>query len=60
AYIQFTNLDLCTSPSAMPNEVKYTLRMQENGPNHFQAQFVKIPAAAYLWKRAPEDFCQGI
>jgi hypothetical protein len=29
AFIQFTNLDSCTSPSTMPDEVKYTLRMQE-------------------------------
>ncbi|CAM4944466.1 unnamed protein product [Rotaria socialis] len=60
AYIQFTNLDLCTSPSAMPDEVKYTLRMQENGPNYFHAQSVKISPNDYLWKRAPEDFCQDI
>jgi len=29
AYIYFTNLDSCTSPSTMPDEVQYTLRMQE-------------------------------
>ncbi len=29
AFIQFTNLDLCTSPSTVPDEVQYTLRMQE-------------------------------
>lgn len=29
AYIQFTNLDSCTDSTTMPNEVKYTLRMQE-------------------------------
>ncbi len=29
AFIQFTNLDSCTSPSTMPDQVQYTLRMQE-------------------------------
>ena len=29
AFVQFTNLDGCSSPSTMPDEVKYTLRMQE-------------------------------
>jgi hypothetical protein len=29
AYIYFTNLDSCTSPSTMPDEVNYTLRLQE-------------------------------
>ncbi len=28
-YIYFTNLDSCTSPSTMPDEVNYTLRFQE-------------------------------
>ncbi len=29
AFIYFTNLDSCTSPSTMPDQVQYTLRMQE-------------------------------
>jgi hypothetical protein len=29
AFIQFTNLDSCTDPSTMPDQVQYTLRMQE-------------------------------
>ncbi len=29
AYIYFTNLDSCTSSSTMPDQVAYTLRMQE-------------------------------
>jgi hypothetical protein len=29
AYIYFTNLDSCTSPSSVPDEVQYTLRFQE-------------------------------
>ncbi|CAF0914028.1 unnamed protein product [Rotaria sp. Silwood1] len=58
AYIQFNNLDSCTDPSVMPNEVKYTLRTQENGPYYYHAQSVKISENDYLWKRSPEDFCQ--
>lgn len=29
AVIQFTNLDSCTNSSTMPDQVRYTLRMQE-------------------------------
>jgi len=29
AYVYFTNLDGCTSASTMPDEVRYTLRLQE-------------------------------
>ncbi|CAF0848696.1 unnamed protein product [Rotaria sordida] len=58
AYIQFNNLDSCTDPSTMPNEVNYTLRMQENGPYYYHAQSVKISENDYLWKRSLEDFCQ--
>ncbi len=29
AFIYFTNLDSCTSPSTMPDQVQYTLRLQE-------------------------------
>ncbi|CAF4176829.1 unnamed protein product, partial [Adineta steineri] len=59
AFIQFTNLDSCTNASTMPDEVKYTLRMQENGPNYYHAQDVMISPNAYMWQRAPEDFCQS-
>ncbi|CAF2548505.1 unnamed protein product [Rotaria sp. Silwood2] len=58
AYIQFNNLDSCIDSSVMPNEVKYTLRMQENGPYYYHAESVKISGNDYLWKRSPEDFCQ--
>ncbi|CAF0732502.1 unnamed protein product [Adineta steineri] len=60
AFIQFTNLDSCTNASTMPDEVQYTLRMQENGPNYYHAQDVMISPNAYMWQRAPEDFCQSI
>ncbi|CAF0732489.1 unnamed protein product [Adineta steineri] len=59
AFIYFTNLDSCTDASTMPDEVKYTLRLQENGPFYYRAQSVKISPNDYMWKRAPEDFCQG-
>ncbi|CAF4262993.1 unnamed protein product, partial [Adineta steineri] len=59
AFIQFTNLDSCTNASTMPDEVQYTLRMQENGPNYYHAQDVMISPNAYMWQRAPEDFCQS-
>ncbi|UJR36716.1 hypothetical protein I4U23_029432 [Adineta vaga] len=58
AYIYFTNINSCSSPSTMPDEVSYTLRMQENGPFYYQAQTTKISENDYLWKRAPENFCQ--
>ncbi|CAF1200980.1 unnamed protein product [Adineta steineri] len=59
AFIYFTNLDSCTDASTMPDEVQYTLRLQENGPFYYRAQSVKISPNDYMWKRAPEDFCQG-
>jgi len=29
AYMYFTNLDGCTNAASMPNQVEYTIRMQE-------------------------------
>jgi hypothetical protein len=59
----------------MPDEVKYTLRMQEyviqfilylfytiycrNGPYYYHAQQVKLSDNDYLWRRSPKDFCRG-
>ncbi|CAF4566841.1 unnamed protein product [Rotaria sp. Silwood1] len=59
AYIYFTNLDSCTSPTTMPNQVNYTLRLQENDPYYYRAQQVKLNENDIFWKRSPEDFCQG-
>ncbi len=39
AFIQFTNLDSCTSPSTMPDQVQYTLRMQEYVIRFFYISF---------------------
>ncbi|CAF2146243.1 unnamed protein product [Rotaria magnacalcarata] len=59
AFIYFTNVDsACSSAASMPDQVQYTLRMQENGLTYYQAQRVKLAASDYLWRRAPEDFCQ--
>ncbi|CAF1233873.1 unnamed protein product [Adineta ricciae] len=59
AYIYFTNIDpLCSSASAMPDQVAYTLRMQENGLRYYRPQLVRPPMKDFLWKRAPEDYCQ--
>ncbi|CAF0922953.1 unnamed protein product [Adineta ricciae] len=59
AYIQFTNLDSCTSPSTVPDVVKYTLRMLESSPYYYSPQDVKISENDYMWKRSPQDFCQA-
>ncbi|UJR17400.1 hypothetical protein I4U23_004295 [Adineta vaga] len=42
----------------MPDEIQYTLRMQENGLSYYRAQQVKLNDKDLLWKRAPEDICQ--
>lgn len=44
----------------MPDQINYTLRMQEYGQYTYHAQSAKIDENDYLWKRAPEDFCHGI
>ncbi len=44
----------------MPDQVNYTLRMQESGQYTYHAQSAVIDVNTYLWQRAPEDFCQGI
>jgi hypothetical protein len=31
-----------------------------NGLNYYRAQQVKIPMKDILWKRSPEDYCQGL
>jgi hypothetical protein len=43
AFIQFTNLDSCTNHSTMPDEVQYTLRMQE-----YVTNFVTLVFMIYL------------
>ncbi|CAF3425854.1 unnamed protein product [Rotaria socialis] len=58
AFIYFTNINSCLSPSSMPDAISYTLRMQENGSYYYRAQSVKINPNIYRWKRSPEDFCQ--
>ncbi|UJR09005.1 hypothetical protein I4U23_013254 [Adineta vaga] len=59
AYIYFTNIDpSCSTPSAMPDQVQYTLRMQENGLRYYRAQLIKPAMKDFLWKRSPEDLCQ--
>lgn len=44
----------------MPDQINYILRMQEYGQYTYHAQSAKIDENEYLWKRSPEDFCQGI
>ncbi|CAM4954605.1 unnamed protein product [Rotaria socialis] len=58
AFIYFTNINSCLSPSSMPDAISYTLRMHENGSYYYRAQSVKINPNIYRWKRSPEDFCQ--
>ena len=77
-------MDSCTNQSTMPDQVHYTLRMQEyainfaclihlfyfqslfyfsynrNGLNYYRAHRVKLFNSEIRWKRAPEDFCQGM
>jgi hypothetical protein len=31
-----------------------------NGLNYYRAQQVKLQQSDILWKRSPEDYCQGI
>ena len=33
------------------------LVFSRNGPFYYRAQYVKLSADDYLWKRSPEDFC---
>ncbi|CAF3684827.1 unnamed protein product [Rotaria sp. Silwood1] len=42
AFIYFTNLDFCTSPSTMPDTIAYTLRMQEYANFVFFSNAIKI------------------
>ncbi|CAF3946627.1 unnamed protein product, partial [Rotaria sordida] len=59
AYIYFTNIDAsCNNSALIPDQVQYTLRMQENGLTYYRAQQVKLSESDYLWKRSPEDYCQ--
>jgi hypothetical protein len=78
AYIYFTNIDpSCNNSASMPDQVQYTLRMQEydldlisiifidyfayrNGLDYYRAHKVKLAKMDILWKRSPEDYCQGI
>ncbi|CAM4851012.1 unnamed protein product, partial [Rotaria magnacalcarata] len=59
AYIIFTNMNSCVNQSTMPNQVKYTLRMQENDLYYYLAQRTKLIDSEIRTKRAPEDFCQS-
>lgn len=36
------------------------LLIARNGPFYYRPQLVKIAENDYLWKRAPQDYCQGI
>ncbi|CAM4813346.1 unnamed protein product [Rotaria magnacalcarata] len=60
AYIIFTNMNSCVNQSTMPNQVKYTLRMQENDLYYYLAQRTKLIDSEIRTKRAPEDFCQTL
>jgi len=59
AYVIFTNVNAsCSNPSSMPDQVQYTIRMQENGLYYYRVQQVKLKTADVYWKRSPQDFCQ--
>ncbi|CAF2937617.1 unnamed protein product [Rotaria sp. Silwood2] len=59
AYVYFTNIDAsCNTYTSIPDQVQYTLRMQENGLTYYRAQQVKLSESDYFWKRSPEDYCQ--
>ncbi|CAF4133614.1 unnamed protein product [Rotaria sp. Silwood2] len=50
----------CVNKSTMPDQVHYTLRMQEKGLYYYRAQRVKLSDSEIRTKRAPEDFCQAL
>ncbi|CAF1258424.1 unnamed protein product [Rotaria sp. Silwood1] len=59
AFVYFTNIDnSCATAVSIPDQVQYTLRMQENGLTYYRAQQVKLYESDYFWKRSPEDYCQ--
>ncbi|CAF3456278.1 unnamed protein product [Rotaria sp. Silwood1] len=60
AYIIFTNMDSCVNKSTMPDQVHYTLRMQENGLSYYRAHRVKLKDSEIRSKRSPEDFCHAL
>ncbi|CAF1026567.1 unnamed protein product [Didymodactylos carnosus] len=59
AFIYFTNLNSCTNATTMPDQITYTLRMQEYGATYYRAQRTMLLDNDIFWKRAPEDFCQS-
>ncbi|CAF1254126.1 unnamed protein product, partial [Didymodactylos carnosus] len=59
AFIYFTNVDSsCASPSSLPDQIQYTLRMQENGLFNYRAEKTVVEQANILWKYSPEYYCQ--
>ncbi|CAF3480607.1 unnamed protein product [Rotaria socialis] len=60
AYIIFTNMDSCVNQSTMPDQVQYTLRMQENDLYYYRVNHIKLLDSVIRTKRAPEDFCQTL
>ncbi|CAF1660368.1 unnamed protein product, partial [Didymodactylos carnosus] len=51
-------MDSCTTAATMPDQVNYTLRLQENGAFYYRPQQALIDSNEYFWKRSPEDYCQ--
>ncbi|CAF1445504.1 unnamed protein product [Didymodactylos carnosus] len=61
AFIYFTNIDSsCTSASTIPEQITYTLRLQENGVFNYRAEKRLVDKFDILWKNSPEYYCQNI